>query len=1181
MVLLAEIQTAIQKLVEKYETFRIERGESGLKELSEANIRKDFIDPLFEALGWKTDDSHEYDAESYIRGAGFADIVIKLHDKPMMFIEAKRFGQVPSRTDRGIQTTITGYKIYADWTAEERQVLNYAGMSLDVKWAVLTNFEKFRLFNAKTGDTIINIEKPAEYKDRIDDLLFLSKRSIESGTIDRLETRIERKDVDLDFLNALNHWRLVLANEIFREFPNLELETIKPVVQRILDRLVIIRYAEDRWVLSDPDQLKAVYEYWKRTRTYTKIHEILYSLFAGFNSIHDSRIFENDELVDTVLEKVNPELLGEIINQLYNQSFRKFTSDILGNTYESYLGHELNIKNGILELRPNEQVRKAGGIYYTPSHVVSFIVKNTVQIELEKIWKQVAELFEDGEYANGEGMFERIFDLKVLDEACGSGSFLIKTLDVFKSYCEKYNALVEDANKKINERIIEMRKRNANKEAWELESRRPNRLVNYETRILNNCIYGVDIDAAAAEIASVNLILQALKRGEKLPLILYENIKVGNSLVWDKNEELKKYFSRPELKRPFNWDEEFKTILANRRFDCVIGNPPYITMEKLPEEQTFFQKQYPQIYAGKNDLLYYFMFKGITLLQHGGRLGFIVSRYFADAAYASKLRKFLLESVAIETIIDFGNIQIFEKVNVLTLIVILRKEDDLEKRSNNNIKIVRVRKWDRQTFMLLEHIKNSFSLDIYQDDYLEIFLFPQSALTEAPWNITNPIFSNIIKKMRSNAWLLGDLGDIEQSQKTGLNEVFCVDSQTIAKWHLEKDLLRRVIKNSDVKKYYIDWIDGFLIYTTDSIELDKYPNTKKYLSQFKEKLQARSECKDGLYPWWRLQRPRRESIFGAPEKIIVPFLSTENRFGYDYREDGKGYYGTADTYVMVPFESCNIDTKFILAILNSKCMEFYHKNTAKLKRDEYYEYLREPLKKLPIAKIDIGSILYAQIVKNTRYIVELKKAYYHSIHTFENMIRNYSNQNTSYETLNDYVLQTDAYQIDLAHSRKFIDNTVVGNITDIKTSVNEHSLILTANYATNVENIGDIIHISINDRRILDYLYYCTKIFLVKNYKKRNWGTGNVTDVVLKAIQIPRFVTNINMNKQRIIELIEEFYKISPIGKENLSTIESKMTATQEQIDEEIYKCYNLSQIEIDVIEKFIADQSSEVSRTF
>lgn len=1186
-----QLRKDILVLITSYNNLRSKKGEKGLGELSEANVRKDFVDRLFEALGWKVRDLSEYDAESHVRGVGLADVAIKVNGRVQLFVEAKRFGGIPARTERGVQTTLSGYKIWADWTFEERQVLNYAGMSVGTKWAVLTNFEKFRLFNAKTGDMIINIEEPKEYLERIDDLLYLTEHNVKNGLINRLESRVERKDIDLNFLNSLNHWRLILANEIFKKFPDLDLVTIKKVVQRILDRFVIIRFAEDRWVLDNPDQLRAAYDYWRTTRRYTRLSEVLKSLFEGFNAIHDSRIFEKDDQVNAIIDKIEPAVIGEMIDQLYNQSFRKFTSDILGTTYESYLSQELVVKQSpltkekFLELVSDEQVRKSGGIYYTPSYVVRFIVDKTLEPALEGIFQDSLHLLREGRYDDSYKKIEELFSIKILDDACGSGSFLIKAWNVIRLYCERYNEAVTEISAHVSKQANESRKKGQHRTAWELESNFPILLTDYETRILYKCIFGVDIDAAAAEIAAVNLVLQSLKKAEKLPLILQENIKIGNSLISGQPNALQQFFADPVSKLPFDWEREFGQVLVEGKFSAVIGNPPYVTMEKFPEEQRYFQETIPEIYTGKSDMLYYFLHKGVYLLKQGGRLGYIVSRYFIEAAYANKLRHFLLDNTTIEAIIDFGNVQLFttehENINVLTTIIILQKEEKKSIRDSNKIRCVRVWKWSKSNAELIQHIEDHLSSTDFQDDSIEVFSIEQRELDDKPWSLSNPNSSRIKKKMMTNSDLLGELCDIEQSQKTGLNEAFIIDGQTITKWNLEKDLLRRVISNSEVKKYYIDWEGNYLIYTNDSTDIEKYPNVLKYLLQFKEQLEQRSETSEGLFPWWRLQRPRRESIFSAPKKIVVPFLSTENRFAYDEQEDEKGFYGTTDTYVLVPFESCKYDIMYILALLNSKCVEFYHKNSAKLKRDEYYEYSRTPLMKLPIASIDSNSTLYRALIQDATTLYQLKKMLYRSIRVFDSLQQNYGDINARDYPLSGYLEKAAEFSINMVETRKLIDDNTEGEVSDIEAKVRDQKLIISARFNTTSGTSEDILHIAIKDRTLLDYFFYAIRIFLMKNYKRRKWGKGKVMRIVLDSIKIKSFSNNIETSNNYIKKLMNDFYQESLIKKESMTDLEDKIQALQDSIDESAYKCYNLEKHEIQVINQFIQRQSTEVARTF
>jgi hypothetical protein len=250
----------------------------------------------------------------------------------------------------------------------------------------------------------------------------------------------------------------------------------------------------------------------------------------------------------------------------------------------------------------------------------------------------------------------------------------------------------------------------------------------------------------------------------------------------------------------------------------------------------------------------------------------------------------------------------------------------------------------------------------------------------------------------------------------------------------------------------------------------------------------------------------------------------------------------------------------------------------KLKRQGYYEYKRAPLQKIPIAKIDPQSTLYLEIINNVKELLKLKKIYYSNISTFQRMIQNYSDPFTEQRMLSDYIYRAD-YQVDLINTRKFIDDSVSGKVTEIKISKNRNYLALTATYETNKEN--DIMHIYVRDNAILDYFYYCTKIFLKKKYARRDWGSGNVIDVVLKAIRIPKFSRFIEIDKKRILDLMTEFYNSEVAGNRDLNNIESRISSLQKDLDNAAYTCYSLSPTQIKVIEEFMAQKAIEISRIF
>jgi len=293
------VKEKIKELIQRYNKLKKEKGVKGLGEISEADVRADFIDELFAILGWDIKNPDEYDREKYVRGVGYADIALKIDKKPVIFVEAKRFGSIPEVN----RDTI-------DWIEEERQVMNYAASpERRIKWAILTNFEKFRVFNALNGLLVLEIKAPWEYGERLEELLYLSKDAVKDGLLDKLETRRERPDVDERFLDSLNKWRLMLANDIYeknkdkdilKENGKISLDKLKSAVQRILDRLIVVRYAEDKLILDNPDNLKALYEGWLSTRPYSSLRNSLMDFFKGFDKIHNSKLFQSGHICEEV-----------------------------------------------------------------------------------------------------------------------------------------------------------------------------------------------------------------------------------------------------------------------------------------------------------------------------------------------------------------------------------------------------------------------------------------------------------------------------------------------------------------------------------------------------------------------------------------------------------------------------------------------------------------------------------------------------------------------------------------------------------------------------------------------------------------------------------------------------------------------------------------------------------------
>jgi len=197
----------------------------------------------------------------------------------------------------------------------------------------------------------------------------------------------------------------------------------------------------------------------------------------------------------------------------------------------------------------------------------------------------------------------------------------------------------------------------------------------------------------------------------------------------------------------------------------------------------------------------------------------------------------------------------------------------------------------------------------------------------------------------SNSVRLGDISVIEQGQKSGLNSAFTVTKETIKENKLEAQFIRKLVKNSYINRYFIEDRGLYLIYASDELNPNNAPNIISHLKSFRNDLEARAEACDGLYPWYRLQRPRSKELFDSEEKIIVPYRAEANQFGYDEQQR---YNDGGDVRIIV-MKNADYPTKYVLAILNSKLMNYYYRFIGR-KKGNMFEYFVEPLQKIPIAK---------------------------------------------------------------------------------------------------------------------------------------------------------------------------------------------------------------------------------------
>lgn len=657
---------ALQALLDDYNAL----SDDARAQMTEAGVVRQFVDRLLrDVLGWPIQDPQRYKYELSTQ-AGRPDITLIPEAGGTIFLEAKRFGAIKElaearRTIAGVitpgQMALPGMAV--DRTAEEQQAINYAFKNGGT-WAILTNFEKLRLFNARRDWLVLSFETPRAYLDDFEWLWQLAYPNILNGSLDAISNQRHARNVDTDYLNFINEWREILAQDIvqhrdrnpwaFHADGTINLALLRTVVQRILDRLVIVRFAEDHLVIP-PGTLRDLYELRRRNPYTHSMDQLLDQFFRRFDEYHNSALFAPGAVDDAYF---GDDALLQLIEKLYEARYRSMPADIIGNTYEQYLGKTLALDDGSVTTRDNLETRKKQGSYYTPQVIVRYLVDTT----LGRFLYGTVDGQPDGEPVEGETRktSRDIRMLRVLDSACGSGSFLIYAYnilaDFYESEIRRLQGELEARNLELAQQGVSPLERRLDVADYTAEL---DRIREYPRLILETHLYGVDLDPQAAEIAVVNLMMRAMERRhqeKRLPLILNQNIKVGNALIGLRpddprldehadrlaairrlrldlarsdhgpghdriirdleaetdaltavlDQDFAPHFSDLARVRPFHWAAEFPEVFVDERgqpldnsgFTIIVGNPPWEIVK--PDLREFYAQFDPDIESKLN-----------------------------------------------------------------------------------------------------------------------------------------------------------------------------------------------------------------------------------------------------------------------------------------------------------------------------------------------------------------------------------------------------------------------------------------------------------------------------------------------------------------------------------------------------------------------------------------------------
>jgi len=970
-----QVPEVISRLVQSFEFHQAayKRGQ-----FNETQLRREFIDPFFKALGWDVDNTKRY-SELYkevihedpirIRGSTeFIDYSFRIGGGRKFIVEAKK-PAVNIRDDAGPALQIRRYA----WNAR-------------LPLSILTDFEEFAIYDCTKkpmpGDTAstarIAYFTYKEYPKQWGYIASIfSQECILQGSFDRFAEGTKGKKgtatVDEAILADIEEWRDLLAKNIALRNTALTVDELNVAVQRTIDRILFLRICEDRGIEE--------YGCLQKLLEGQDVYQRLTSLFLRADTRYNSGIFHfnpepgRDELPDTLTLGlvIDDAVLKKIIRRLYYPEspyeFSVISPVILGQVYEQFLGKVIRLTAGHqakVEYKP--EVKKAGGVYYTPQYIVDYIVQHTVgELVKDRTPREVAKL-------------------RILDPACGSGSFLLGAYQYLLDWhltwyihnlvqviaekpatAPEVQALLpapaprSGKKRSGGDTTLPIYKAGSGKSSrtrsdWKLT-------IAERKRILLNTIYGVDIDTQAVEVTKLSLLLKVLEEesqenvSKQLKLFderalpsLHQNIKCGNSLIGtDIYTDMPGILDDPEVAKrinAFDWDREFPEIMQRGGFDAVIGNPPYVRQESLGKEFKEHAKKHFETYTGTADLYVYFFEKAHKLLRNNGYFGMICSNKFIKSKYGKQLRNFLTIKTKISEIIDFGELPVFENASTFPAIFL----------TQNCIVAV-------QNFLYASIKTLQFESLDHEIKKCATFLDSQS-IDENIWTLTTGIEKGIIDKINRIGQPLSSYLKVKilRGIITGLNEAFVIDNATFEKIINEDpksiELIKPFLTGDEIRRYHYPSTQFHLIFipkgwTNSNSKCiqskwewfsENYPAIAKHLLPFSKSAEKRWD--KGEY-WWELRACEYQNEFSRP-KIVFPDIAKESRMLFD-----KNGFFLGNTAYFIP-----TDDLYLFAILNSKLIFSYFKRISTAigdpDRGGRLRWFTQDVSKIPIRTINFS-----------------------------------------------------------------------------------------------------------------------------------------------------------------------------------------------------------------------------------
>lgn len=784
--------------------------------------------------------------------------------------------------------------------AVKDQAFGYKNNHKECSYVISSNFHKLRFYIDDATDyeefDLYNLDK--ETFKRF--YLYLRKEGLLDKNIPKLlrqETKFHEEEISKKLYKDYSNFKQSFFENALKNNTQFDKLTLFKKSQKFLDRVLFILFAEDKGLVTTNSVVQIV-EKWQSLKddAFDTPRPLYNLILLFFNNLNQGKkdnngtvlipefggeLFAPDEVLDQL--SIDDDVLKDDLLKLSKYDFNTDVDvNILGHIFEHSLNEVDDVEAELRgeQLDKTKSKRKKDGVFYTPKYITKYIVDNTlgklcsekkIELNLDDDIAIYEYLKSDGKLNDkGKNLYERLNSYKnwllsvtVCDPACGSGAFLNQALSYF----------IEE-HKFVDDLIAEL-------------TNTPLRLFDTDLQILENNIFGVDINEESVEIAKLSLWLRTAQPGRKLSN-LSNNIKCGNSLIDDHEVAAEK---------AFNWKKEFPSVFEQGGFDVVIGNPPYVRQELLGQQQKdFFSTKYKNVYNGIADLYVYFYDLSISILKANGLLGFITPNKWMERKYGLELRSYLIK-LDILQIINYGELRIFEDASTEPEITILK---------NSTSNITRIQ------------YKMMKSLDEAKQTPYLLTNFDKNKLDSSIWRFNDDTSTNILEKFKDTDLTLNDYTKrgVFYGIKTGLNEAFIVNEENrneIINADVEASkILKKMVEGDDFSRWSLNHSGRYMVATQYDLDIPKfYPSIHQFLMRFEEKLIKRQD-KGATH--WNLRSCDYYDELLKPKLIYYHTASTHNFFF-----DTEGYYISANCYFIA-----NAD-RYLQCVLNSKLFHYVKK----------------------------------------------------------------------------------------------------------------------------------------------------------------------------------------------------------------------------------------------------------------